>query len=477
MFLDNHAIERSTGFQRVLHHPAPRGVVIPADKPWERNGLSPQYVGKRADGKLECYYRTHAPNLPDDTTCYAVSENGLHWEKPALGLVDGPDGNNIVPCGVLFNLGRDGNVTDPDKQFLLCLGEDDTGVGHKMRLFFGPAPPDWSDPNWRAGFVEVGKKPSYKLGIHFYDDAREDWVFMRQSPNHPPGRCIARWWTKDLQQWHLKPVIYPDADDSTDPRYFDDMYGMRSVHMGGMVLGFFEWLVADQTRPDLSVFEKELIGRVYHKGTMECRIAVSRDGGYTWDRTVSREPWIPSGSEEDSYDRMVNLYAAPVRMGDEDWFYAAVRNGDHAAGVGYYRDGRTCLSQGGLYTQKHNRYVSLTVGNTPHILITKPIEVTGDSLQLNVDAGRGEVKVGIGIDRTMVIFNTRATLPNYMVRDRENRTHLEEGFRLADCEPVHVDSIAHTVRWKNTGLEALRGKTVRLYILAQDADLYGFRFR
>jgi len=38
LFLDDHIITRSTGFQRVLHHPQPRGIVIPADKPWETQG-------------------------------------------------------------------------------------------------------------------------------------------------------------------------------------------------------------------------------------------------------------------------------------------------------------------------------------------------------------------------------------------------------------------------------------------------------
>ena len=40
-----------------------------------------------------------------------------------------------------------------------------------------------------------------------------------------------------------------------------------------------------------------------------------------------------------------------------------------------------------------------------------------------------------------------------------------------------VDSIEHNVEWKEAKLESLLGKTVRLYILVQDADLYGFRFK
>ena len=35
LFLDDHIIERNTGFQRVLHHPTPKGVVLKPNQPWE----------------------------------------------------------------------------------------------------------------------------------------------------------------------------------------------------------------------------------------------------------------------------------------------------------------------------------------------------------------------------------------------------------------------------------------------------------
>jgi hypothetical protein len=100
LFLDDHIIERSTGFRRVLHHPEPRGVVLEPDLPWETQGLSILYVGWRKDGKLECYYRVHGKDIPGDTTAYAVSDDGIHWEKPVLGIVDGPNGkeNNLLPA-------------------------------------------------------------------------------------------------------------------------------------------------------------------------------------------------------------------------------------------------------------------------------------------------------------------------------------------------------------------------------------------
>ena len=475
LFLDDHVIERSTGFRRVVHPPRPRGVVLEPDQPWETQGLSIMHVGRRRDGKFECYYRVHGERVLSDTHAYAVSDDGIHWTKPDLGLVPAPGGgkSNLLPCGAPFDVGFLGTSPDPGKRYLLGLGNHPRGF--KMEMFFARELPDWqNDPKWKDKLTRAGTKPSYKLGLNFWDQATREWVFMRQSPNHPPPRCIARWSTKDLKNWEVRSVLYPDAHDSSDPRSFDEAYGMHAMVTEGLVLGFIEWFKGDQTRPDLAVLERELIGRVHMKGPMETRIAVSRDGGFTWDRTVSREAWIPHGSQPNSYDRLVVMYASPVRNGDEDWIYATVIDGDHASGMGYGRPGR---SRGALYTQKHNRYVSLQAGNTAQVLITKPIRVTGRTLQLNVDGSRGEVKVGIGIDKPITIFDTVGHLPSYMVRDRQNRTHLEPGFQVGQCRAIHANSIEHTVEWKDSNLQALQGKTVRLYIMVRDANVFGFRFK
>lgn len=50
LFLDDYIVARATGFDRVVHHPRAVGVVIPADKPWETFGTSPQFVGRQKDG-------------------------------------------------------------------------------------------------------------------------------------------------------------------------------------------------------------------------------------------------------------------------------------------------------------------------------------------------------------------------------------------------------------------------------------------
>lgn len=508
LFLDDHIITRSTGFQQVLHHPEARGVVLKPDKPWETFGVTPWYVGRRKGGGYECYYQALRWK-PDggsvNCMAYAISEDGIHWVKPVLNLVEGPTeihkeqgfplgisggknskANNLLPCGHPRDMFLHGNVTNPEQRYAIGL---DFRVG--QRVGFCRELPDFiNDPAWREKIVDSGGfKPSNYNALEFWDDLHFEWVAMRQAPNHPPVRCGGRYASPDLRNWSLEHFIYPDARDSTDPRYFDEVYGIMGVYMEGMVFGFLQWFTGDRTHSKRELYEdghnrptveEGLIGKSVSKGTMEVRVATSRDGGISWDRTVSREAWISHGREQRSYNRLVRMDCPPLRVGEEDWFYASVYNGDHA-GQNYYHDGRRNFIQGALYVQKHNRYVSMTAGNTPQILITRPIKVTGKTLQLNVDGGRGRVQVGIGIDKVIAHKNGRwpfkAILPHYMVEDRWEETHLEEGFHVNDCTPVQSDCIEHNVHWKNAHLESLLGKTVRLYIMVQDADLYGFRFR
>ena len=508
LFLDNHSITRSTGFRRVLHHPRKRGVVLKAEKAWETFGVTPMYVGRRPDGTYECYYQTLWRNRGGgyhNTMAYAVSKNGIDWQKPALGLVDAPTTihehprlplgvssgrgkqNNLIPIGHPRDLMLHGNVKDPKKRFALTTSFH---VGSPL-VFAAQTPDILGYPDWRKKLGPgVGIKPSHYNALEFWDDQHKEWVYMRQAPNHPPVRCGGRYASKDLKNWTLEHYIYPDCDDSSDPRSFDEVYGVMSIHVEGMVLGFLEWFKGDRTHGNPNLYEdghnrpttaESLIGKAVSKGTMELRLATSHDGGMTWDRSVSRRPWIRHGSEQDSEDRLVRIVCPPLRMGDEDWFYCSQYNGDHATGAGYYHDRDGTKIEGVLYTQKHNRYVSLQAHNVPQILITKPIKVTGKRLQLNVDASRGRVMVGIGIDKVIRHkqgrWPFRAKLPHYMVIDRWQRSHLEKGVGVTDCVEVRENCIEHDVQFKQVSVEKLMGKTVRLYIVVQDADLYGFRFK
>ncbi|HEU0046956.1 MAG TPA: hypothetical protein VFQ43_05030, partial [Nitrososphaera sp.] len=173
------------------------------------------------------------------------------------------------------------------------------------------------------------------------------------------------------------------------------------------------------------------------------------------------------------------LPAPPVRVGDEDWFYVSVMDGDHLVTRNnpdqdsYYHNRVTKL-QIALYTQPHNRYVSMKAPHaSPEVLITKPVVLQGEKLQLNVDASHGEVRVAIAsVEGQLVTLAGDTHVPLYA-------PHLAKalpGFSFSDCKPIRADSIEQKVEFeKHSSLKELSGKSVFLLFQVSDADFYGFR--
>ncbi len=104
LFVDEHLIDTITdGAGLRLHKPIPRKAALVTDKPWEGNTCGYHTVFK--DGDLyRMYYRgwNHdnktQKQLHKAMVCYAESSDGIHWNRPSLGLVDfnGSKANNII---------------------------------------------------------------------------------------------------------------------------------------------------------------------------------------------------------------------------------------------------------------------------------------------------------------------------------------------------------------------------------------------
>ena len=85
--------------------------------------------------------------------------------------------------------------------------------------------------------------------------------------------------------------------------------------------------------------------------------------------------------------------------------------------------------------------------------MTKPFELEGRELQVNVEAPRGE----LGIE---VLDRDGKALPGYSARHEK------------------VDEIRLPAAWKDgRSLAALQGKVIRLRITLRDAKLYAFQIR
>lgn len=531
LFLDNHVVARSTGLDRVLHQPKNRGVVIPADKPWETNGVNPLHVSRRPDGTFVCFYvamwwdidraqtiakenfRRDRPHQCFSSIAYATSTDGIHWEKPNLGLADSPAGvdwqkhapfpspagstrqNNLgVPFVVLSDLGMHGNVRDPRKRFALRVAPDYAGsfdvaaqeMPSRPRGYFAAEIPDFlNDKRWMDKLIDSGGDFNPRRhSVHMWDALHEEWVTLDQGvkPNWLPSREIARFASKDLVNWTSDAVLYPDCDDPHDIEHYEEPMAMIPYWTDGVTIGLCGWFHSDRSTaaggPNLTETpEHPYVWPWARKGTCEIRVMISRDGARTWDRTVSRKAWIPHGSAAVCPDRTLAWCLPPVYVGDEDWFYVYACDQDHLNTLNTpeqqtYHHSRPSIRNALLYTQKHNRFVSFRGRTRPEVLITRPVTVDGEELQLNVDADRGMVRVGIAPADPVMTFD--GTTPS-------SAAHLGPqnqipGFSMDDCEPVTVNAVAAGVRFKGGTLAGLRGRSVCLMVQLCDADLFGFRF-
>ena len=102
LFLDDHLIDSMSGARRTMHSPTRRETVLVGDKPWDKSSVA--YMSVIRDGDLyRGYYRCDHEGSDARTgsprhTAYAESEDGIHWEKPSLGLIEfnGSKDNNLI---------------------------------------------------------------------------------------------------------------------------------------------------------------------------------------------------------------------------------------------------------------------------------------------------------------------------------------------------------------------------------------------
>ena len=109
----------------------------------------------------------------------------------------------------------------------------------------------------------------------------------------------------------------------------------------------------------------------------------------------------------------------------------------------------------GVATLRLDGFVSRSAGETPATLTTRPFELEGGSLEVNVDASRGQVCVEL-------LDTAGRPIP---------------GFTRADCEVAsQVDELRLEPRWKkHENVAPLIGRIVRVKFYLENAHLYAFQ--
>ena len=101
LFIDDYFIESLTGARRVLNPPHKLTVDEPLpitfDRPWDSQSAQPgRVIYDARNRRFRMYYRAWTGE--QTFLCALDSDDGLHWERPELGLVDfdGSKRNNIT---------------------------------------------------------------------------------------------------------------------------------------------------------------------------------------------------------------------------------------------------------------------------------------------------------------------------------------------------------------------------------------------
>ncbi len=509
LFLDNWIIQEMRGLRRTLHQPTKKGLIKEADgRNWERGDCyasEGNLVCRDKHGRFHMTYRyiwwdpsvrdLH-PSIGEDkahwfrqAVAYATSDDGIHWHKPKLGLLDGPTGFKTqkefpyeVPVGVSKenNLGcpidfacylhGHGNVHDPERRFLLRVAKrEDTHPFAKVtdaQMYYAADWPDFvKDTEWRKRLtpIEGARLPPRGFkAVAGYDHQAQLWLAFAQ--DHignwlkRGGRDIIRQTTPDLVEWRPPELVLPvGRDESREPRDWVEYMFLIAYRVGGRDTG--AWLgqleVFHSDRSDKQ-YEMPTIANVWRKGTTEIRLVVSRDAGKTWQRVAGKSVWLPHHTEDTGYDRLV-FSGLPIEVGDEHWFYYPAWDGDHLSftrdGKPWYQD-RMRVGRTARATLRRDGYVSLDAEDAGSLL-TKPLRFSGDQLRVNLAATKGKLRAELQDVSGTVI----------------------EGFALSDCELTTGDGLALPVRWRGQPLlKHLAKRTVRVRFELSGASLYGFRF-
>ena len=106
----------------------------------------------------------------------------------------------------------------------------------------------------------------------------------------------------------------------------------------------------------------------------------------------------------------------------------------------------------GLAKWRLDGFVSLDAGHFGGVVETVPLLLSGEGLEVNVDARDGSLAVE-------ALSAAGEPLP---------------GFTREDCRTIHADGVRQTVRWAGNGRLSI-GQPLRLRFHLQNARLYSFR--
>ena len=504
VFLDSWLIEATGMLTRRWHKPRQRQdrPVLARDRPWE---INPYFTYSNycvlqdpADGQIKCWYEDLGPHMGGvhpmkNRLLYAVSSDGVRFEKPQLDIVS-HEGRptNIVAGHTLGGPASAANAwpTEGVHSCAIVIDPHPPSGDERFRMIFSRRVPD---SRKTSGWRRVTACARSADGIHWvpYPDPPRlgtsgtslgDVSCVRYDANSrcfvqntrhgcmwappPPGtpresttwaaayaphrpdlmnkRRVFRTFSHDFLHWS-DPVRIVGPDDVFD-NIDESHYGMASFHVGNVEFG------------TLGVFRAT-------DNEMDVRLLFSRDGA-RWAPADRARPFLRPRGPEHWDAHMVSIASPPIRMGDELWFY----HGGSSCHHDWWISGRENLAAPeaqappdhvrfglGIAALRLDGFCSLDAG--PYrdgFVMTKPLFSQGDQLIVNARCRPGGW--------------LRAAVTDLEGRCLGSCTREQ-------CDAFAGDSVDHVLSWNGERTIPAGGTFRRVILYLRDAEVFSFRFR
>lgn len=447
LFVDQYLIASLDKAKITLHHPEDKGKVLEFDRPWE--GAFSAYVTViEEDGFFRAYYRG-VPTAGKDgnsaeVTCYAESRDGIHWEKPDLGIYEivGSKDNNVIlanaaPITHNFSPFLDSNpAASPNEKFKALGGTSKSG----LVAFTSADGKNWEMFREEAVFTQ-GVFDSQN--VSFWSEEEQVYVCYFRSwtgEGYNGFRSVSRTTSEDFIHWtDPEPMGFGNTPyehlytQQTSP-YF------RAPHIYLAIGARFM-----PNRKVVSDAEAEKLG-VNPNYYNDCSdvILMSSRGGNHYDRQFM-ESFIRPGIGLQNWVSRSNYPALNVVQTGETEMSLYV-NQDYAQPSAHLR----------RYALRLDGFASLSAGFEGGEMLTKPFTFEGEKLELNYStSAAGEIRIEL-LD--------------------ENGNKLP-GYSMEEAQPVIGNEISREVYWNGSSdVSDLSGKPIRMRVYLKDADLFSFRF-
>lgn len=439
--------------------------IFEGEEPWETSSAWLSVL--KEGGTYRMWYNSGHEDHRGLVVSYAESDDGVHFERKKLGLVEfkGSTDNNIVFDGDLHGISPEfGNVfIDPDalddERYKMIYTDwssskmSELPFTHNVGMLRGAASPDGL--HWQRYYDNFTGHYCDSQNSACWDEALGRYVVYHRTfgsygeldagptkvEAEGRGRAIGRLESRDYRNWESTGVVLqPGFHDGLNVDIYNSAYarycGAANAHF--LFPSFY----------------------YHYEGTFEVKVATSRDNRH-WHRPT-RQTLIPLGApgEFDCYIISVAPGFVPI---DDDHYALYYRSGDmpHGGAAVVFSDEQKKKSKSRVsrVVLKRDRIVGIEAGDETGHFCTRPLRFAGRNLTLNVEPTGPNAEMRVQL---------------LSIEDDEPI----DGYTFDACQPLTADDLDAPVKWRGKAAidASVSSKLVRLHFRFRNMRIYAFQF-